>query len=133
MAQAHGGGQPRLGLPFLIETSTDRHRRSLDIIQETLVYLGEVSVAMPLIEMADSLPQNAPRPSLPESLECFEWERRVDKWGLLNPGTWLDQPKWFMEDIRAASSGYTQWQAERHQQDVIQGINIPQIAPGITR
>jgi len=89
-----------------------------------------MSAIMPLVEIASSLPQNAPRPEIPESLECLEWERRVNKWGLLNPGTWLDQPKWFMEDIRAAGNGHAQWQTERHQ-DTIQ--NMPQIAPGITR
>lgn len=84
-----------------------------------------------MLEIAVSLPQNAPRPKLPKALECLEWERRVDKWGLLELGTWLDQPKWFMEDIKAASSGRAKWQSEQHKQDTVQGV--PDIAPGITR
>lgn len=90
-----------------------------------------MSAVIPLLELAESLPQNAPKPELPEPLECLEWEGRVERWGLLNPGTWLDQPKWFMEDIRAASTGQDQWRAR--QRNTVRGIDIPKIAPGIMR
>lgn len=132
MASADGGGEPRLGLPFLVEISTDRHWRTLAIIQETRDYLTSLSAIMPLLETASALPQNAPKPKVPEPLECLEWAGRVDKWGLLNPGTWLDQPKWFMEDIRAVSTARSQWRDD-NKQDPVQGINVPEMTPGITR
>lgn len=89
-----------------------------------------MSVIVPLLEIASSLPQNAPQPKLPEPLECLEWADCVDKWGLLNPGTYLDQPKWFMEDIKAASSGRIKWRRAQIKQE---SVDIPSIAPGITR
>jgi len=89
-----------------------------------------MSAAIPLLEMANSLPQSMPRPEIPKPLECLEWEGRVEKWGLLNPGTWLDQPKWFMEDIRAAGRGQAQWRVGQRRQDT---MDIPETAPGITR
>ena len=90
-----------------------------------------MSAVIPLLEMVDSLPQNAPKPKIPAPLECLEWEGRVEKWGLLNPGTWLDQPKWFMEDIRAASRGRTQWQAKQRKQ--VQSMDIPNVTPVVAR
>jgi len=86
---------------------------------------------MPLIEIASSLPQNAPRPELPEPLNCLAWEERVDKWGLIDLGTWLDQPKWFMEDIRAASHGRARWQFEQRKQETV--MDIPNVTPVVMR
>jgi hypothetical protein len=90
-----------------------------------------MSAAMPLLELADSLPQNAPQPELPEPLDCLAWEERVDKWGIINPGTWLDQPKWFMEDIRAAGHGRSKWQSK--QDERVQSMDIPDAIPMMTR
>jgi len=91
-----------------------------------------MSAAIPLLELAESLPQNAPKPELPEPLECLEWEGRVDKWGLLYPGTWLDQPKWFMEDIRATESGKRRWQNEQVRQ-TRSAAEMPEVAPTVAR
>ena len=133
MAPKNGGGESRLGIPFLVETSTDRYRRSLAIIQETAEYLEKLSTIIPLLEMADSLPQNMPRPKLPEPLECLEWVDRVEKWGLVNPGTFLDQPKWFMEDIRATNSGRAKWRSNQRRQEATQPTDIPSMPPMVTR
>lgn len=102
-------------------------------MQETAEYLGNLSAVMPLLKMASSLPQNAPQPKLPEPLECLAWEERVGKWGLVNPGTWLDQPKWFMEDIKAADHGRSQWRSEQCEEAVQPVGDIPDMAPMVTR
>lgn len=76
--------------------------------------------------MADSLPQHIERPELPDPSTCLEWERRVKEWGLPNPGTWLDQPKWFMEDIKAASNGWAEWMNKEAEQDnAVSLLNVP--------
>jgi len=120
-----------LGLPFLTSTSLKRHQRSLAIIQEVHEYFKALAVAMPYLEIASSLPQNAPRPNIPVIPDCLDWQERVDQWGLSNPGTWLDQPKWFMEDIRAASDGRRRWQNEQVKQVAQQAM--PEMAPMIAR
>lgn len=56
--------------------------------------------------MYQKLPEKQREPVVfPKRPEVLEWLERVEKWGLPNPGTFLDQPMEFMADIEAANMG----------------------------
>jgi len=130
----HARGQSGLGVPFLVGISQERHKRSLAIQQEVFEYLEAVAAALPMLEMIDILPEGTPRPRVPVPPDCLEWEERVEKWGLPAQGTWLDQPKWFMEDLRAAGNGRARWQAEQRKQMAAQlTLDVPETKPMMTR
>ena len=52
-------------------------------------------------------------PELPSVPDVMAWLERFEEWGMVQPGTWLDQPKWFMEDMRAARAGRDEYLGER--------------------
>ena len=45
------------------------------------------------------------RSLLPECPDTLLWSQRIAEYGLMLPGTWLNQPKEFMEDVEAAKLG----------------------------
>lgn len=89
-------------------------------------------MVLPYLKAMSNLPQNAPRPALPAIPDCLSWQERVDEWGLLDPGTWLDQPKWFMEDLRAAKTGKRRWQNEQVEHTRL-SADMPKVSPTVAR
>lgn len=62
-----------------------------------------IAATLPYLDVADQLPPGARVPEVPAPPDVLNWLERFEDWGMPNPGTWLDQPKWFMEDMRAAA------------------------------
>jgi len=57
-------------------------------------------------ELYQKLPQKQRKTvAFPDQPNVMEWLERVEKWGLPNPGTFLDQPMEFLADIEAAERG----------------------------
>jgi hypothetical protein len=57
-------------------------------------------------ELYQKLPEKQRKTvTFPDQPDVMEWLERVEKWGLPNPGTFLDQPMEFLADIEAAERG----------------------------
>jgi len=70
------------------------------------VYLKALREAVELYEIQEKLPKKQQKTVIfPEQPDILGWLERVEKWGLPNPGTFLDQPMEFMADIEAAERG----------------------------
>ena len=112
--------EPGLALPFLRaeETSPERVIRNRDIAQEVEEYLDYVRTNLAPYAKLDletfsslHLPDPPDRPPLLEILDS------VDKYGLPNPGSWMDQPSDWWADVEAARLG--KWRHEQKQVDEV--------------
>jgi hypothetical protein len=69
-------------------------------------YLQAIEKIYPLLQMATSgLGLGKIKADVPEVPLLLEELERVERWGLPNPGTWLDQPTEYMADLEAARLG----------------------------
>jgi len=102
-----------MGVPFLNDGSAAKRRRlrrSSRIASEVYGYL--VFVADRLAPYASLPPEKLRQidlpepPERPQTLEALE---QVERFGLPNPGTWLDQPVSYLQDIEAARRGRTRF------------------------
>lgn len=59
------------------------------------------------------------------------WLNKVEQWGNVSPGTWLDQPKEFWEDVGAAKMGRDIFRAEQAEHAV--ATSMPQSIPIVSR
>ena len=86
----------------------ERVRRTNAIVKEIEQYYSDSSDYYRQLEWQNSglvpnkYKKDITHPSLPPLLV---WVERVDRYGLPNPGTFLDQPADFMEDIEACKLG----------------------------
>jgi len=128
---AHQGrrGQPGLDVPFLVSYSPERYERSEEIKREVREYLRQLKAALPLHQMASVLPQNARLPELPMPPDCMIWSGRIERWGFPNPGTWMDQPKWFMEDMDAVERARDAFQDKQAKPNHMPAIPADMIMP----
>lgn len=115
MVPEDAGGKSWLAVPFLSKPRAERLERTLAIFTEAKDYLDRVAAALPYYEMRAVLPQNTPLPKIPPKPLCLEALDKRERWGFPNPGTWLDQPKKYMEDLDAADAARAQFKAEQEQ------------------
>lgn len=80
-------------------------------------------------QMAGVLPQNVRLPELPMPSDCMIWSERIGRWGFPNPGTWMDQPKWFMEDMDAVERARDTFKAKRTALDSAPEIPAEMVVP----
>lgn len=97
-------GEPRLEIPFLA-ARLKRRERSEAITQLVEKYFDELEGMKPLLDIVHSLSKDVPIPKLPEKPATLGWLELIERRGLINSGTWFDQPKGFSEDIYAAELG----------------------------
>jgi len=68
--------------------------------------------------------------TLPEHPEILDHLEKTEQWGFPNPGTWLDQPMEWLEDIEAAKAGRSRYrtriQAEQERKDVFKSAPPPE-------
>lgn len=97
-------GESRLAIPFLV-ARLKRRERSDAITQLVEEYFGKLEEMRPLLDVIHSLSKSVPIPQLPEKPVALGWLELVERRGLINLGTWFDQPKGFSEDVYAAELG----------------------------
>ena len=93
-----------MGTPFLGRHDNARDRRSAQIFGEVTTYLEEVTVYASYIKRSDQLPPSAKKhlPVAPDKPGLMWWIDKIERWGLPYSGTWMDQPREFLEDLEAA-------------------------------
>ena len=94
-----------MALPFLgitIQVTRERRRRSQKIRKEITAYYAELERIYPLLQIARSeLQIQESGPTIPDvPLLLIELET-VERWGLPNPGSWMDQPCEYMADLES--------------------------------
>jgi len=124
-----------LAVPFLAkEHQVRREIRSRKIEQECYGYYAAIDKLRPILENIHLLPPGAKLPDLPEKPSSLEQWERVERWGFPNPGTWLDQPAEYMEDVEAARRGKERYVSElearkQAQQDLSRSSQFPPALP----
>lgn len=106
-----------MDLPFLgQEARAARAQRSQAIADEVYQFFKALAAALPYLDAKQQgvvLPENAKIPAVPATPEILEELDAVERWGLPNPGTWLDQSADYLEDIEAARRGRERYQEEQ--------------------
>lgn len=77
-------------------------------MEETVDYYRELreAIGKGSMQQAGFVPQKKQKNiEYPEPPPILIWAQRVEKYGLMVPGTWLKQPSEFMEDVEAAILG----------------------------
>lgn len=88
--------------PFLGRTKW-RLERDAQIGAEIKEYLSAIEKVYPILERYSRSKKKLPDDiELPEKPPLLTWLDKVELWGFMEPGTYLDQPAVFMEDIEAA-------------------------------
>lgn len=54
-------------------------------------------------------------PEIPDKPPCLEALDKRERWGFPNPGTWLDQPLEYMEDLEAADAARVRFGVEQEE------------------
>lgn len=102
-----------MALPFLgvtILTTGEQLQRSRKIRKEVTTYLKELERVYPLLQVASSgLQIQESGPVIPDVPPLLTELETVERWGLPNAGTWMDQPCEYMTDlesVRMARNAY---------------------------
>ena len=107
-----------MDFPFLTrEAQSVRAKRSQAIADEVYQFFKALAAALPYYEAEKqgiAIPKGKV-PGLPKAPEILSDLDAVEEWGLPNPGTWLDQPADYMEDIEAAKKGRERYREEQRQ------------------
>ena len=134
MGEPGAGGQSSLAVPFLdrYKPSMARLQRSSQIASEVENYLREVTQKIaPYIGIVGLMPDAIDYSTLPERPEILDHLEKTETWGFPNPGTWLDQPAEWLEDLEAAKAGRSRYQtrseAEQRAQDVFKSAPPPEM------
>lgn len=95
-----------MGLPFLDEVNgfTSAAERRAAIADEVNLYLWALE---------DPDYDEKGNPVLPPKPSALIWKEWSDRYGLPEPGGWLDQPFGFLYDIEAARAGMRRYQKEK--------------------
>ena len=115
MVPDDAGSESRLAVPFLSKPRAERQERTLAIFTAVKDYLDKIAAALPYYKMQGVLPQGTPMPNIPDKPSCLEALDKRERWGFPNPGTWLDQPLEYMEDLDAADAAKTRFRIEQEQ------------------
>jgi hypothetical protein len=108
--------QPGLGLPFLDSPNLERLKRTREIADEVCEYLSKATEIARQRRANIFLPQkDIDEESLPPSPDCLEWAERVKSFGLPFSHSWLDHPKWFIQDLEAVEYGRDMYRAKQEE------------------
>jgi hypothetical protein len=125
-------GESRLAVPFLV-ARLKRRERSDAIERITEAYFDELEELRPLLDLASSLSKDVPVPKLPEKPAALRWLELIERRGLINPGTWFDQPKGFSDDVYAAELGRSRHLSKRKKRDLPDFAGAPSPVPLVKR
>lgn len=98
--------QSGVALPFLEERKPRpaRIRRTLRIADEVQAYLDFIGEKIVPYARFVGVP-GLDLPTPPPKPEPLDWLEKRERWGFPNPGTFLDQPMEWMEDLEGARIG----------------------------
>lgn len=94
-------------LPFLAEGKPSLRRivRTMQIAEEVEAYLDAVAKLAPYASLPEGSLRGVKLPELPPRPDPMNWLDKMEAYGLPNPGTWLDQPAEFLEDMEGVRMG----------------------------
>lgn len=95
-----------MGQPFLRKQDPERFdckARNERIYENTLIYLEVTNTNEPVIVEGKAVTEWPMPPA-------YYWLKYIDRWGLPNEGTWLDQPADWMDELTAADRARREWQ-----------------------
>ena len=97
-------GQQGVGKFFLADGLSDiRVKRDVLIEEEVRPYIEAIKELGPYLKYKELIPkEELNKLEVPRKPEVLIWLDRVDKWGFLEPGTYLDQQVEFMDDLETA-------------------------------
>jgi hypothetical protein len=121
-----------LAVPFLVAAAR-RSERTKAIAQLVESYFDELEEVKPLLVLAPSLSEAVPIPEPPEKPVVLVWLELIEQRGLINPGTWFDQPKRFSEDVYAAELGRSRFLAKVRKKELPSFVGAPAPAPLVKR
>ena len=111
-----------MAVPFLVEDAPalfvdvlgQRAERSRAIADEVYSYFKQLAIAVPFIEAkrAGQVPPGAEIPEIPSVPPYLKELETVERWGLPCPGTWMDQPQEYLDDLDAARDGRSKFMNE---------------------
>jgi len=109
--------QPGVEEFFLIEGPGEhRIERDKEIEKEVRAYLEGIALVAPYLEHIDMIPKKElAKIKVPKKPEVLIWLEKVEKWGFMWPGTYLDQQIEFMEDIETVDRVRQTFRNERMQ------------------
>ena len=101
MDQDASDRQPGVVDFFLVDGPSDfRVARNKEIEAEVKAYLEAISNLGPYIEHMSIIPkEELAKLEIPNKPAILTWLERLEEWGFMWPGTFLDQQVEFMEDI----------------------------------
>lgn len=85
-------------------------------------YIAPYASLPPDVTAVLSIPKAPPVPP------CLEELERCEAWGFPNPGSWMDQPTEWMDDIEAAKRG--RWRGRQKQRQAVDTRSLFANAPG---
>ena len=102
MVQGNGRLCAWMEKPFLDGLSKQAQREREETAKQVYEYYQSVKAAQPYLE------NNVPSDKLPpikERPEILNWLVQIERWGLPDPGTWMDQPMLFLAQVEGAMNG----------------------------
>lgn len=119
MAQSTHLGKSGLGTPFLGEAQVKvRKRRTQAIVKEAQAYLEAAAEAVRQEDKRALLGvETGPQVEYPVEPPLLRWLDRIEQWGLPLPGTFLQQPAEFLEDVEAARLGRELYRTQPQPED----------------
>lgn len=125
MVPGHGAPQSGLDGPFLSQQRlAERAERDRTIRDEVTAYL-DAARALQVYEQTYGQfgLRGVEKPEVPRIPPCLDWLAKIERWGLPNPGTWLDQPKDFWRDIEQARLARDTWEPKKTADDQHRDFN----------
>lgn len=87
--------------------------RTMQIAGEVEAYLDAAAKLVPYASLPEDSLRGVKLPALPPRPDPMNWLDKVEAYGLPNPGTWLDQPCEFLEDMEGVRMGRQRYQRKQ--------------------